>query len=540
MFRIAVIGGGISGLSAAYRLRELASEVEVTLFEAGPRVGGVLGTVHEDGYQVEWSADNFITTYPWGLTLCRRLGLEGDLTSTQPENRRTFVVRRGRLYRLPDGFLMMAPTRFWPMALTPLLSPWGKLRAAWEYFLPPRKVSSDESVAAFVRRRFGTEVFERLVEPLVSGVYAADMEKLSLLATLPRFREMEQQYGSLIRAMQKERARMKSHRRESGARYSMFVTLRGGLSQLVEALRSALPAGSIRLESRVIGLQYQSPGWRVLIREESKGRPDAESVRMIPTTAARTGALPHSTADPGRQRSDGGLEFPKDQLAERGNFSSAESQSETFDAVILAVPAPVAAQLLEPSDPELGTLLASIRYEGTAILALAYDRGAVRHPLNGMGCVVPAAERSPILAVSFSSQKYLHRAPPGKILLRIFVGGARNPSLSEKSADEIQEIVLPELSRLFGIRGLPEKRWFFPWPRSMPQYDVGHLERVARIRACVARFPGLALAGNAYMGVGIPHCIHSGEEAAEAVLAQLGILPASGRERLEDIAPQRS
>ena len=176
-------------------------DCSLTLLEAGPRLGGVLETVHEDGFQVEQSADNFITTVPWGVNLCNRLGLGDQLVQTNPAYRRTFVVRRGRLHRLPDGFLMMAPTRLWPLAVTPLLSPLGKLRAALEYFLPPRTDPSDESMAGFVRRRLGREAFDRLVEPLVSAVYAADLEKLSVLATLPRFREMERDCGSLIRAM---------------------------------------------------------------------------------------------------------------------------------------------------------------------------------------------------------------------------------------------------------------------------------------------------------------------------------------------------
>lgn len=469
--RIAIIGGGISGLAAAHRIHELEPTAEISLFEAASRLGGVLGTVHEDGYQVEWSADNFITTYPWGIALCRRIGLEDELTSTSPENRRTLIVRKGRLHTLPDGFLMMAPTRLWPMALTPLLSIWGKFRAACEYFIPPRKVNSDESVAAFVRRRLGREVFERLVEPLVSGVYAADMERLSLLATLPRFREIEQTYGSLIRGMQKERALHRRHHRESGARYSMFVTLRSGLDRLIARLQELLPPESVKLNHQVVSLRRLTPGWEVGFQD-----------RRNP---------------PG------------------------PCQAAMYDGVILAIPAYEAARLVESIDFELSTLLASIRYEGTAILALAYDRQAVRNPLRGMGCVVPAIERSPILAISFSSQKYLHRAPAGKVLLRVFVGGARRPELASLPQAEVESLVLPELGRLLGIHGPPEKKWFFPWPKSMPQYDVGHLERVGRIRALTAKYPGLALAGNAYQGVGIPHCIHSGETAAEALLQQL-------------------
>ena len=218
--RVAIVGGGISGLAAAHRLIELEPGVTPTLFESGPRLGGVLWTVHEQGYQVEQSADNFITTVPWGLELCKRLGLADDLVQTNPAYRRTFVVHAGRLCRLPDGFLMMAPTQMWPLAVTPILSPLGKLRAAWEFFLPPRKDPGDESMAAFVRRRLGREVFDRLVEPLISAVYAADMEKLSVLATLPRFRTMESQHGSLIRAMRAQMKARKKPETQSGARYS--------------------------------------------------------------------------------------------------------------------------------------------------------------------------------------------------------------------------------------------------------------------------------------------------------------------------------
>ena len=460
--RVAVIGGGVSGLAAAYHLRELDPQIDVVLFESAPRLGGVLHTVHEQGFQVEQSADNFITTVPWGLDLCRRLGLDDELVQTNPAHRRTFVVRRGRLHKLPDGFLMMAPSRFWPLALTPILSPWGKMRAAAEYFLPPRRDGSDESMAGFVRRRLGREVFQRLVEPLVSAVYAADMEKLSLLATLPRFRQMEQAHGSLIRAMQQAR---KAHDRpegQSGARYSLFVTLRRGLTSLVEAIAQRLPPGAVRLGTEVERIQRREGRWVVRVGH-------------------------------------GG-------------------QEETFDGLIVATPAYAAARLLEPIDPELGRLLAGIPYEGTAVLSVAYRREQITHPLDGMGFVVPAIERSPILAGSFSSQKYVHRAPEGLELLRIFAGGARAPEMAEWGPDELESRLLPELARLLGIRGEPVYHATARWPRTMPQYHVGHLEVVQRIRSHVAALANLQLAGNAYQGVGIPHCIHSGEEAAEGLL----------------------
>lgn len=458
-----MVGGGISGLSAAHRLTELDAACQLTLFESGPRLGGVLWTVHEDGYQVEQSADNFITTVPWGVELCKRLGLADQLVRTNPEYRQTYVIRRGRLYKLPDGFLMMAPTRMWPLALTPILSPLGKLRAGLEFFLPPRRDEGDESMASFARRRLGREVFERLIEPLVSAVYAADMEKLSVQATLSQFRDMEREHGSLIRAMRRRMAAQpKGQSGDSGARYSMFVTLRDGLSSLVNAMAARLPQGAVRLGTAVERVERCDGRWRITL---------------------------------------------------------ADGASESFDAVILATPSHVAAQLLQPLDAELAARLGSIEHQGTAIVSAAYDRDQIAHRLDGMGVVVPAIERSPILACSFSSQKYTHRAPEGKVLLRIFAGGSRSPELAEMEDGRLRPLLLAELARLLGIRGEPSYTSIAHWPRTMPQYHVGHKELVAWIEARVAALPGLMLAGNAYHGVGIPHCIHSGEQAAERVLS---------------------
>ena len=232
----------------------------MTLFEAGPRLGGVLSTVHEDGFQVEQSADNFITTVPWGVDLCKRIGLGDQLLGTNPAYRRTFVVCRGRLHRLPDGFLMMAPTRLWPLAVTPILSPLGKLRAAMEYFIPPRKDDADESMAGFVRRRLGRESFDRLVEPLVSAVYAADLEKLSVLATLPRFREMERDFGSLIRAMRHQMQESPEvHRRERRPLQHVCHVARRA-SSLVEAIAARLPPGAVRLNTPVARIERCGTG----------------------------------------------------------------------------------------------------------------------------------------------------------------------------------------------------------------------------------------------------------------------------------------
>jgi oxygen-dependent protoporphyrinogen oxidase len=491
--RFAVVGAGISGLAAALRLRDRAPGCEIAVFEAGARPGGVISTVHGEGYQVEQSADNFITSVPWGLELCRRLGLADQLVRTNSAFRQTFVVRRGRLERLPEGFLMMAPTKLWPMALTPILSPLGKLRVALEYFIPPRRDEADESMGQFVRRRLGSEVFDRLVEPLVSAIYAADMERLSVKATLARFREMERQHGSLIRAMRRQ-MRQRGEKGsalisrngpegvsqksvltpfssdhpsagESGARYSMFVTLATGLSTLVEAMAAQLPPGALRLNCPIARIERTENSWRL-------------------------------TPAPDREL----------------------SPSEDFDAVIVAVPAHRSTSLLAPVDAELASELGQIEYSGTAIVSLGYDLRHVGHKLDGMGVVVPAIENSPLLACSFSSQKYPHRAPPGKTLLRVFVGGARRPELAELRDAELLPLVLKHLRPLLGITGEPELCDIAHWPRTMPQYHVGHLERVARIEARLTRLPGLKLAGSALRGVGMPDCIHSGEVAADATL----------------------
>jgi oxygen-dependent protoporphyrinogen oxidase len=495
--RIAVIGAGIAGLAAAHRLVELDPSSEITLFEASDRLGGVISTVHRDGFQVERSSDNFITTIPWGVNLCKRLGLAEQLIQTNPAYRRTFVVHAGRLYRLPEGFLMMAPTRMWPLAVTPLLSPLGKLRAAMEYFIPRRKDPTDESMASFVRRRLGSEVFDRLVEPLVSAVYAADMEKLSLLATLPRFREMEAQYGSLIRAMRCQKKLNRQTASESGARYSMFVTLRGGLKSLVDALASRLPAGSVRLSTPVVDLKRVENRWRVLtVHDYSPPIANALLERVENRWPMLTNS-PH--LDP----------LPK-----------GEGTNE-FDAVIIAAPSPVASKLLSTVDATLSSDLAKITHEGTAIVSLGYDVRQVGHPLDGMGAVVPAVERSPILAISFSSRKYAHRASESKTLLRVFVGGARHPELAEMPDCQLLPLVRRHTEKLLHIQGEPVFCDIAHWPGTMPQYHVGHKDLVARIEARASSHPNLQLAGNAYHGVGIPDCIHGGELAAERILAAI-------------------
>lgn len=495
--RIAVVGGGISGLSAAFYLHEHCPNAEISVFEKRDRLGGVLHTELRDGFEIEQSADNFITTVPYGLELCRRLGLESDLVTTTPRNRQTFILWRGRLHKLPDGFMMMAPTKWWPMAVTRLLSPFGKMRAALEYFIPRRKDDADESMESFAVRRLGREVFDRLIEPLVSGVYAADMKRLSLMATLPRFREMEKKYGSLIRAMRANQSAMKKKAKtekkknrnpqndaepvQSGPRYNLFVTVKGGLGRIVDGIEKRLDPQGIHCSTQVTGMNRTAAGtW------ELHWQPVSQTETSSAAGPLKATEVPHSGE---------------------------------FDAVILATESHSMAKILETAQiSRAAELLSGIEHTGTVVLTAAFRREAVGHPLDGMGAVVPGIEKNPILALSFSNEKYPHRAPEGTVLLRIFSGGARNPEMVHLPKEEICRLLLQKTSECLRIHGDPLMTSISCWPDTMPQLHLGHLERIAEFEKEMAAIPSLAVAGNFLTGVGLPHCIHAGEEAAKKVM----------------------
>ena len=471
--RLAIVGGGISGLAAAWRARQIDPAVELLLLESRQRPGGVLSTIRRDGFLIEQGADNFVTNLPWAVRLCRELGLADELLATDERHRQVFVVRRGRLLPVPAGFMLMVPERIWPVLCSPVLSPWGKLRLLAEYFIPAQKPRSDESLASFARRRLGSEVFDRLVQPLIGGIYTADPEKLSLAATLPRFFEMERKAGGLLRGrrLQTPRPDALLDPTASGARYSLFSTPRAGLSSLVEALVARLPAGSLQLGARADAL-IQLPGGRWQI-----------------------------------------------------NWSPGAGQASATwsgDAVILAVPAPAAGRLTQSTSAPLATELAAIEYAEAVVVSLGFRRDQIAHPLDGFGVVVPAAEGRSILAISFGSVKFAGRAPAGHVLMRVFVGGACQPQLAGLGDEEMLAMVLGELEELLGVRGDPVVVDIARWPESMAQYHLGHLDRIARIESLTATLPGLALAGNAYHGVGIAQCIHSGGQAAEKVLGWHG------------------
>lgn len=439
---------------------EIDPTAEVTLFEASGRFGGVLQTERRDGWLIERSADMFTTREPWALDLCRRIGIADELIETDARYRRAFVVRRGRLIPVPEGFTLMSPAKVWPILKTPLLSTLGKLRLAAEYVQPRKLDDADESLKSFVTRRFGREAFDRLIQPLIGGIYTADPAKLSMQATLPQFVELERRFGSLIRGVRSQKPEV-AGQKTSGARYGQFLAPRDGMQRLVDALVSRLPRESLRLNASIERMEAND-GWRVFVR---------------------------------------GSQIP-----------------EIFDELILAAPGPHSARLLNDVDPELASAVGQVSYAGCSVAVLGVRRDKIAHRLDGFGFVVPAIENRRIIAGSMASVKFPGRAPEGKVLLRVFVGGALQPGLGELPEEDIRQIVLEELRELIGLHSDPDFCEVVRWLGMMPQYHVGHLDLVKRIEQRAEAIPHFALAGNAFRGVGIPFCVRSGEAAAERVM----------------------
>jgi oxygen-dependent protoporphyrinogen oxidase len=481
--RIAVVGGGITGLAAAHRLielsRELNQSVEVALFESSSRIGGVAGTTRIGDYLVETGADSFITNKPAAVRLCERLGIADRLLKTNEQFRGSHVLRRGQPVPVPEGFMLLTPAKAWPVLSSPLFSLSGKIRMGLEYFIPRRvlKDDDDESLADFVRRRFGQEALERIVQPLVGGIYTSDPERLSLKATLPRFIEQERKFGSLIRAARTElatQAKSKSGRLESGARYSLFTTPEHGVSEIFDTLANRVrSAGALHVQSAVVRLEQ----------------------------------LP----------------------ANRTRLIGASGPLGDFDAVILALPAYHVARLLRslpaPQADSLGSELEAIEYASTAIVVTGHKLADIKNPLNSFGLVIPAIEKRRVLAVSFSSRKFVGRAPEGRVILRTFVGGAMQPEQLAQTDEDILATVREELRQMLGVHGEPDFGIVVRHERSMPQFHVGHVARVRRINDMMSHIRGIELAGNAYTGVGLPDCIDSGEQAAQRVLSSQQLQP---------------
>jgi oxygen-dependent protoporphyrinogen oxidase len=469
MKRIAIIGGGISGLSAALALEEhrRAGDLEYVVFESSPRLGGVLHTEHVDGCLVEAGPDSFLTEKPWASELCREIGLGDQLIGSNDADRKTYILVKGKLVAMPDGLMFMVPTKIAPTLSSPLFSARTKLRMAREWFHPPRTTGADESVASFVERHYGAEMVERLADPLLSGIYGGEASQLSLRAVLPRFAEMEAKHGSLGRAMLAARKQM-AHAAKSPAR-PLFTSLKDGMQQMVDAILSRLSPSALRPGTLVQCVQPQSFGQN------------------------------------------------------NGWLVSAGYASDQFDAVTLATPAQAAATLLQIASSHLASELAGIQYTSSVTINLGYGRGVRSSLPPGFGFLVPHSEGKRLLAATFVHNKFPHRAPADCALLRCFVGGAHGEQILQSSDEEILRIVREELRQIIGLSANPQFTRIYRWEGAMAQYGVGHLERLQRIENLLQSLPGLALAGNAYRGIGVPDCIRSGHEAAKKALIAVGL-----------------
>ena len=458
--KVAIVGGGVSGLAAAYQAQQ--DGLEFRLFEASPRWGGAVETViGEDQAVLESGAESCLSSKPEFLELVRALGLEDEVISTIRENLGSFIVRDGLLHPIPKGLRLMAPSLWMPFLRSDLISWRGKLRALLDLVLPARDLSlrlPEESLAEFVSRRLGVEVLHYLAQPMVAGIYGADPQTLSLEATMPLFPRLEQEHGSVIRGLRG----MAVEAEATGARYNLFFSLKRGFGSVIDALVASLPADSLRSASRVDSLEKNESGWQVNVR----------------------GAEP-----------------------------------ESFQAVILALPAPQAAALLGSVDPELAASLASLHYRPAATVNLSYEAEAydVFVP-NAYGFVVPAQERRPLMACTFSSRKWPGRESDSRGILRTYFGGPGSDWILRASDEDLVAVSQSQLGELLELHESPVEFSVHRFPLGLPEYRVGHRRKIQQWHEMLEVHGGLALAGNYLDGVGMPDCVRSGRKAAKKLL----------------------
>ena len=461
----AIIGGGISGLSAAWYLRKSSPEASICVFESSDRLGGVLQTDYQQGFIIEQAADMFVTRPDAALQLCKELNIDGDLYLTHPVEDRAFIGLGKDIFPIPKGLSMMVPTLAGPIRETALLSEDGKQRFLDEHLVPPCDPNEDESLKSFAIRRFGVEAYQKIIQPMVSGIYTADPEKLSMRATMKRFFDMEQSAGSLIEAHRREKeaaGQSTEDEAASGARYSLFRAPARGLNSMIVRLQEELAATvSLNVNASVSAVTQgtdASSAWRVRLA---------------------TGA------------------------------------TQDFDGVIVATGADAAAKLLSETSPELSSTLAEIETASSAIVVLAINRNQLQKPFTGFGIIYPHVDNGQVIAISFSSNKFAGRCADDQLLIRAFIGGALQSNLVDLDDESLFDIATKQLDRSLGLTGAPLFQKVYRWRNCMPQYHIGHMPRVEKIESLVAQLPNLELAGNSYHGVGIPACVASGKSAAD-------------------------
>ena len=467
MKKIAIIGGGIAGLAAAYHIHEEISKstrVECILLESSGKFGGKISTMRFDGFIVECGPDSFISQKPQAIELCKKLGLADRLTGTSPDHPNTYVCLKNKLVTMPDGLSLMIPTKFMPFIFSPLFSWLGKIRMGMDLFIPKKKGNDDESLASFVRRRMGEEALQKMAEPMLAGIYASDPELMSIKSTFPMFVQTEQKYRSLILGMLARKRQQVIHQAKVPAGkqpFSLFMTLKNGLDEMVETLVEKSTNVTFRAGTKVTDLSPTEEDW---------------------------------------------------------NLSLDDGSSISADAVVLATPAKISAHLIEQTAPRITGLLNRIRYVSTATVSIAYKKEGFPHPLDGFGFVIPKTEGKRILACTWTSSKFPARVPEEYVMLRCFVGGAMREEWAELDEDAIGTIVREELLDLMGIDREPVFLKVFQHKKSNVQYQVGHAALVESIRAGLKSFPGLFVTGSAYTGIGIPDCIQDGTEAARKAI----------------------
>ena len=458
---VAVIGGGISGLAAAHRLRELQNQSQkfnIVLLEAGPRLGGIVESERVNGFLLEKGPDAFLREKPWAWELAARLGLDDQLIGTRQEARQTFIVRQNRLIPVPEGFYLISPVKIGPFLRSELFSVPGKLRILAEPFVPPRRDEEQESLADFVRRRFGRECLERAGQPMLAGIYTGDPEKLGIISTLGRFHELEKRHGSVLLGLRREK-KDASLDKASGPRYGLFVSFKNGMQTLTDALEKTLPADAARLNTAARGIRYDGSGkmWHILTSGE--------------TVQAQ--------------------------------------------AVVCALPARAASAVFRQNLTELSAELSQLNYESVATLHLAYEKKQLTRLPKGFGFVTPKTEKKAVIACTFVDQKFEGRAPRDFCLFRAFVGGAFGREYLAESDAGILATAEKELGQLFGIRTEAVFKRLQRHPDSMVQYSPGHRSWLGRVNRLAGAFPGLFLTGASYAGVGLPDCVRDAEMQAQ-------------------------